>query len=454
MLVMCAIPVNAQEPLSPATQQDLRKIQAAARLSDYSYEQARFLCNSIGPRLSGSPQAAAAVDFVREQMRQLGLDVQLEPVSVRHWMRGIEEAELVRYSGQVGGTRQKIIITALGNTIATSPGGLTAPLVVVRTFDELERRPVSDVKGKVVLFDNTFDEFAADAGRWEQAYDSAVRYRIDGPASAGRKGAIAVLVRSAGSGFRLPHTGVTEYKDGTPPIPAAAITNEDADLVADLASRGEVVVRLVLTPQDLAVEQSYNVIADLRGSRFPDEVVIVSAHLDSWDLGTGALDDAAGVGVAMDVLRIIKEVNPRPKRTIRFISWMNEENGGAGGRAYADDHRNELPRHIAAVELDYGDGRSLALEVHGTKDRLSPISPILRAIADSDGGLINVDESPGADLRAISAAGVPAIAPLQEARHYFDYHHTAADTFDKIRLEELRRTVVAIASVVYALAQE
>ena len=446
--------VKDPKTFSTQTQRDLDAIRGAARTSDYFYEQVRFLCNSIGPRLSGSPQAAAAVEYVEKQMRDLGLDVRLEPVTVRHWVRGKEEAQLSRYPGQVRGTDQKIIVTALGNSIATPAEGITGPVVVVDTFEQLERLSADNVKGKVVLFNHRFDEFAARAGRWEQAYSSAVPYRIDGPARAAQKGAIAALIRSVGAaGFRLPHTGVTEYKEGTPPIPAAAVPAEDADLIADLASHGEVVTHLALTPHDELPAQSYNVIADLKGSELPQQVVIVSGHLDSWDQGTGALDDASGVGVAMDVLRIIKEVNRQPKRTIRFVAWTNEENGGAGGRAYAEDHKSQLHDHIAAIELDFGDGRPIGLNVCASNERLAPLSAILHAIADPIGGVANVSESPGVDLTAMNEAGVPAISPLQDARRYFRYHHTPADTFDKVRPDELRREVETVASLIYALAQ-
>lgn len=432
----------------------LASIRAAAQHSDYFYEQVRFLCNAIGPRLSGSPQAAAAVEYVCQQMRDLGLEVRLEPFAVRHWVRGREEAHLVRYPGQAIHTEQRLVVTALGNSVPTPPEGLTAPVIVIETFEQLDRIMADQVEGKVVLFNQRFDEFAARAGRWERAYDSVVRYRIEGPSRAARKGAIAVLVRSTGAtGSRLPHTGVTEYEEATRQIPGAAVTAEDADLIAGLATGGEVAVHLVLTPLDLPPVASHNVIADLKGSEFPEQVVIVSAHLDSWDLGTGALDDASGLGVAMDVLRIIREVTATPKRTIRFIAWMDEERGGVGGRAYAQDHRIDLPNHIAAIELDYGDGRPLGLNVCATDERFAPLSALLPAIAEPIGGVVRVNDSPGVDLTAMSKAGVPAISPLQDARHYFEYHHTAADTFDKVRPEELRRNLELIAPLVYALAQ-
>ena len=434
--------------------EETNAIRDMALESTYGYEQVRFLANNVGPRPSGSPQAAAAVRHVAQQMRALGLDVHLEPVTVRHWVRGREEAELVRYPGKVEGTTQKILVTALGNTVATPDQGITAPLLVINRFEQLEKLPANQVEGKIVLFDFPFDDFAAEAGRWDEAYAAAVQYRNDGPSQAARKGAVAALVRSVGSGrFRLAHTGVTRFQEGIPQIPAGAVPAEDADLISELAKEGSVEIHLVLTPRDLPSEQSYNVIADLKGQQRPEQIVVVSGHLDSWDLGTGALDDAAGLGIAMDVVRIIKSVCPHPRRTIRFVAWMNEENGLAGGLAYARDHASELANHVAAIEIDDGDGRPLALKVAGTDERVSPISDILHTIADPIGGILRVNESPGSDLEPINEKGVPAISPLQDARHYFDYHHTAADTFDKVRIEEMRRIVEVIAPLVYALGQ-
>ncbi|HKW87498.1 MAG TPA: M28 family peptidase [Candidatus Acidoferrales bacterium] len=440
--------------ISAKTWEQIELMRGIANESTYSYEQVKFLCNNIGPRLSGSPQAAAAIAYVSQQMRELGLDVRLEPVTVPHWVRGREEAELIHYAGQVDGTAQKIVVTALGNSVPTSEQGITASILVIDEFEQLERLPPDEVKGSVVLFNYRFDEFAARAGRWDEAYGAAVQYRNNGPARAAKKGAAATLVRSVGSGmFRLAHTGVTRYEDGQPRIPAAAVPAEDADLMADLAKEGAVTIHLVLTAQDLAPEQSYNIIADLKGKELSNQIVIVSGHLDSWDLGTGALDDATGVGVTMDVVRIIIKVCPHPRRTIRFVAWMNEENGGAGGRAYAEDHASQLRDHVAAIEIDYGDGRPLALNVAGTDERLAPIGDILHIISEPIGGIVRVSESPGVDVTAICEAGVPAIAPLQDGRHYFDYHHTAADTFDKVHIDEIRKIVEVITPLVYALAQ-
>src|SRR6266508_1352637 len=440
--------------ISSATQRELTALRAAAESSGYFYEQVRFLSSSIGPRLTGSLPSSAAVTYVANQMQDLGFRVTLEPVTVTHWVRGHEEARLVRYPGQVPGTSQKLVVTTLGNSIATPDEGLTAPVTVVNTFEELDQLSAAVVKGRIVLFNCAFDEFAALAGRTDEAYRRAVPYRKSGPARAAQKGAVAALVRSVGpSGSRLTHAGRTNYESG-PKIPAGAITAEDADLVADLAVHGEIQVHLVLTPSELPSAQSYNVLADLEGVEHREQIVIVSGHLDSWDLGTGAIDDASGVGVAMDVLRIIKGVRPRLARTIRFVAWMNEENGSTGGRVYADDHKSELHNHVAAIELDYGDGRPLGLNVCASEDRLVQLSGLLHAIGDPIGGVFNMANSHGTDLAAMNQAGVPAISPLQDARHYFDFHHTAADTFDKVRIEELRRNLDVISSLVYALAQE
>jgi carboxypeptidase Q len=450
----------AQHPVAPVelppeirrTQQAL---QSAARSSNYAYDQIRHLCDNIGPRLSGSPQAAGAVEYVAQQMRELGLEVKLEPVTVRHWVRGREEAHLVRYPGQVPGTQQKIVVTSLGDAIATPDDGITAPVVVVDNFDELDRLADSDVKGKIVLFNYAFDEELAMAGRAGEAYDYAVQYRYSGASRAAKKGAVASLVRSVGApGFRLVHTGALKYDDNATKIPAGAITTEDADVIAYLTKQGEVSMHLVLTPRDLPPAQSYNVVADLKGSEHPEQVILVSGHLDSWDLGTGAIDDASGVGVAMDVLRVIRSVDPMPKRTIRFVAWMNEENGSAGGKAYAEQHKAELDNHVAGVEIDDGDGRPLGFQIHSSTQRAGPLMLALHAISDPIGGVINVDDAPGADLTYIDKGGVPAITPRQDNRHYFDYHHTTADTFDKVRLGELRLNVEAISQLVYAFAQQ
>jgi carboxypeptidase Q len=287
---------------SAQTIEDMRKLMQAALANDYAYRQTAYLSNNIGPRLSGSAQAERAVEYVAAEMRKLGLDVRLQKLSVPHWVRGEEKAELVEFPGMASGTTQKIVLAALGGSIATPDGGMTAEIVVVRNFDELNALGRAKVEGRIVLFNNKFDVEMAASGFGGNAYGQAVQYRGGGAIAAGRLGAVAVLVRSAGgSQNRLVHTGAMRYDPNVKQIPAASVSFEDAETIAYLAKMGTVRIRLLLTPKTLPNATSYNVIADLKGSEKPDEIVIVSGHLDSWDLGTGALDDACGVAVSMQV---------------------------------------------------------------------------------------------------------------------------------------------------------
>ena len=247
-------------------------------------------------------------------------------------------------------TTQKIVLCALGASVATPPEGITAEVIAVKNFDELKAMPREKVAGKIVLFNYPFDKQMAAEGRGGEAYGEAVVYRGDGPSAAARQGAVACLIRSVGGAdYRIPHTGQTKYAGDAPKIPAGAVTAEDADLIVDLARQGPVKMKLVLTPQTLPDVESANVIGDIKGSEHPEQVVIVSGHLDSWDLGTGAIDDGAGVAVSMEAANLIQKLHLKPKRTIRVIAWMNEENGRMGSKTYAKDHekgfRQSFRRH-------------------------------------------------------------------------------------------------------------
>src|SRR6266480_7079389 len=308
---------------SEKTLGDLKQLQQAALTSDYAFKQVAHLANNIGPRLTGSVQAAKAVEYVAGEMKALGCDVQLEKVMVPHWVRGIETAELTQFPGQAPGTAQKIVLCALGGSVATPPDGINADTICVRDFEELKSVPREKVNGKIVLFNHSFDKQMAAQGRGGDAYGQAVVYRSDGPVAAAKFGAVACLIRSVGGAdYRIPHTGQTNYEDGIAKIPAAAVTAEDADLITYLAAQGETRMHLVLTPQTLPDVESANVIADIKGSEPPEQIVIVSGHLDSWDLGRGAIDDGAGVVMAMQAAQILKQLGLRPKRTIRVIAWM------------------------------------------------------------------------------------------------------------------------------------
>lgn len=457
LALVMAPPVNAQgapQSLSPQVIAQLRQLQQAALKSDYAYRQAAHLCNNIGPRISGSRQAQQAVQYVADELQRLGLDVRLERVMVPHWVRGAETAQLVTFPGQAPGTAQKIVLTALGGSTPTPPQGLTADLVVVNSFEQLDALPDKDVEGRVVLFNESFDKRLAALGYGFEAYSLAVVYRTRGAVEAARKGGVAALVRSVGSAdYRLPHTGAMHYENGVPEIPAAAVTAEDADLMAALASQGRVRLHLTLTPRTLAPVPSYNVVADLKGSERPDEIVIMSGHLDSWDLGTGAIDDAAGVAMGMETARLLKELHLRPARTIRIVAWMNEENGLAGARAYALAHKDELNKHFAAVESDEGAGHPAGFSLHAGPSAADLLEPVAAVLESSGAAVIQPSpNSGGADVSPLDRAGVPTFGILQDSRTYFHYHHTAADTMDKIDPHELAENVAVASVLTYALA--
>jgi Zn-dependent M28 family amino/carboxypeptidase len=271
-----------------------------------------------------------------------------------------------------------------------------------------------------------------------------------GPKSAADLGAVAALIRSVGSAdYRLPHTGFS-FPAG---IPAGAVTAEDADLIAHLAAQGKVRMHLTLTPQKLPDTTGFNVIADLKGSEHPEQIVVVSGHIDSWDLGTGAIDDAAGVGVAMETAELLQKLHLRPKRTLRVIAWMDEESGGAGSQTYSRDHSAEFLRHVAAIECDTGAAHPLGFETRistSAADLLRPALSILESIGST--AMQASSYPPGADIARMSDAGVPALGILQDGRTYFNYHHTAADTLDKIVPNELRENAATMAVMGYALA--
>src|SRR5947209_4579361 len=450
-----ATPTPTATPIvfSPQTLADLKRLQQAALSSDYAYRQVAHLADNIGPRLTGSAQAAKAVDYLASELKAIGCDVQLEKVMVPHWVRGEETAELVQWPGQAENTTQKIVLCALGESVATPKEGITAEVVAVKTFDELKAMPRDTVAGKIVLFNYPFDKRIAAEGRGGAAYEQAVLYRGGGPVAAARLGAIACLIRSVGGAdYRIPHTGQTNYADDAPKIPAGAVTAEDADLIVDLAKQGPVKMKLVLTPQTLPNVESANVIGDIKGSEHPEQVVIVSGHLDSWDLGTGAIDDGAGVAVSMEAANLIQKLHLKPKRTIRVIAWMNEENGSAGSKQYAKDHEKDFGNHFAAMETDNGAGHPLGINIKGKPEVKQMLAPVAAILQESGAGILHLVEHCGADIEPLEKAGVPSFSPIQDSRFYFNYHHTAADTLDKIMPKELAENSAVVAVAAYALA--
>ncbi len=431
----------------------MERVRDAVMKDSYPLDELRHLTDNIGPRLSGSPQAQQAVDYVAAQMRALGATVTLEKAMVPHWVRGVETGEVVAWPGHAEGTTQKVVLTALGGSVATPADGITAEVVVVDDWKQLHALPAGAVKGKILLFNHKFDKELAATGGGLHAYGGGVVYRAAGPIAGAAVGAVAVLVRSVGGAdYRLPHTGQTQYAPDVPKIPAAAVTAEDADLLKDLSSQGPVKMHLTLTPQTLPDAESYNVIADWKGTEHPEQVVVVSGHLDSWDLGTGAIDDGAGVAVSMEAIHVLHDLGIHPRRTVRVIAWMSEEEGSEGAAAYMVDHKDEVANHIGAIESDLGADHPTGIFYAGKADLgrwLRPVSGVLDAI-----GAEALESSPetGEDINGLTEKGVPSFAPVQDNRFYFNYHHTAADTFDKVDAQHLKENATVMSVLAYALA--
>ena len=441
---------SRRENFPPELMQQLEAIKTAALNDEYAYQQLAHLTEDIGARPAGSAGARAAVEYIAAQMRSLGLEVHLEELKVRHWVRGTETAELVRGPGFALGIQQRVVVTALGGSTSTGDQGITADVVVVNNFDQLQALGRDKVAGKFVLFNKKFDKQKADSGLAFAAYRENVSYRETGPKAAADLGAVAALVRSIGGAeYRLPHAGDSDAAG----IPAAAITAEDGDLIAHLAAQGPVRMHLTLTPQRQPDETSYNVIGDLRGTEHPEQIVIVSGHLDSWDLGTGALDDGAGVVMALETAQIIQQLHLRPKRTLRVIAWMDEETDGAGSNRYKEEHHGDFPNHIAAIESDVGAAHPFGFFTRMSKSAAEALKPVQSVLMST--GAATFQESlhpPGlTDIAPMAEEGVPILGPIQDARTYYNYHHTAADTLDKVVPSELRENAAAMAVMAFAL---
>ncbi len=434
---------------TPEVLANMAKLREAAMRSDYAYRQLAHLTENIGPRMTGSPQATFAAEYVASEMRKIGLEAHLEEVMVPHWVRGVETGEVVAWPGQTPATTQKLVLTALRGSASTGAEGLTAEIVAVNNFDELHALGEAAVKGKIVVFNHPFDKRLAAQSRGGNAYGEAVAYRVAGAAEAAKLGAIGALIRSAGGAeYRLAHTGYSLAA----PIPAACLAAEDAQLLAHLAAQGPVRVHIIVTPQTLADVKSFNVVADLKGSEHPEQIVIVSGHLDSWDLGTGAIDDGAGVVVAMQAANLIQQLGLHPRRTVRVVAWMDEESGGRGSKAYAKAHEGEAANHVAAIETDGGAGHPIGIWASTTPAAQRMLQPVADVLQTIGAGSLQHSEGTGADIEWLAEKGAPAFSPMQDSRTYFDYHHTAADTLDKVNPENLAENAAINVVLSYALA--
>ncbi len=428
-----AAPVCAQTSSIETTYRDVANRLIDAALSDSAaYASLAVLVDRFGHRLSGSASLEQAIDWILDEMRKDGLDnVRGEEVMVPHWVRGNESAELIEPR------RKPLAMLGLGGSVGTPPEGITAEVLVVGDFDELEAR-AHEAAGKIVLFNAPFT-----------SYGATVRYRSRGAVAAARVGAVASLIRSVTpQSLQSPHTGTSSYADGVPQIPHAAITVEDAMLMQRLQDRGErMVVRVSMDARTLPDARSRNVLAEVTGAE-SDEVVVVGGHIDSWDVGQGAMDDAGGSVAAWYAVKLIRDLGLRPRRTIRVVLWTNEENGLRGAEAYRDAHRNE--RHVLAIESDAGVFTPVSLGFSGSDEafaRVRAIAPLLAPI-----GVDVTRGGGGADIGPLHRDGVPVMGLQVDGSRYFWYHHSEADTLDKLDPREMALCVAALAVMTYVVA--
>jgi len=419
------------------------RIIGAELVDGQAYALLQHLTDRIGPRLTGSAGAEAAVAWAAERLRSYGLAVRTEKVMVPRWVRGAEEAEIVAPAPQ------RVLVTALGGSEPTPAEGIAAEVVEAGGLEGLEALDAAAVQGKIVLFN------APMTVRGMEGYGPAVAQRTRGAVAAARRGAVAAVVRSAGTlSARLVHTGAMSYAEAVPRIPAAAIAAEDADLIHRLLASGETVrLRLRLGCRTLPDVESANVVADLPGRQSPGEIVLIGAHLDSWDLGTGAVDDGAGVAMVMETLRLLRALGLEPRRTIRGVLFMNEENGLRGGKAYAQGHAAELHRHVAALESDSGAGRPTGLSATVGPGGLDMLRRDLALLLRPLGAEEVVAGGGGADIEPLHASAVPLLGLSLDATRYFDWHHSPADTLDKVDPRELALGAAALAVTAYVLAE-
>ena len=413
------------------------RIIGGALTSDKAYSRLAYLTDRIGNRLSGSKNLELAIEWALAEMKKDGLDnVRGEKVMVPHWVRGEESLELVTP------VSRRLTMLGLGNSVGTPAEGITAEAIVVNSFADLDRLGES-VRGKIVVYNVPFTN-----------YGETSRYRTAGPSRAAQRGAVAAIVRSVTPrSLQSPHTGATNYDPNQPKIPAAAVTVEGAEMLQRSYDRGErPTLRLKMEAKFLPDAESANVIAELKGTEHPDEIVLVAGHYDSWDVGQGAHDDGGGCIIAWETIRLLKELGLRPRRTIRAVLYTNEENGLRGGNAYRDAHASELAKHILAIESDSGTYQPLGFGLAATappqaRANMLEIAKLLAGIRANriaaGGG--------GADIGPITRQGVVG-ASLNVEGPYFDIHHTHADTLDKISPQDLALCVAAMAVMTYVVA--
>ena len=435
---------DAVPALAPEIRTTAESLREMAFSGTHASEWIRSLVDHSGPRLSGSPGDRASVAWGLETLKTLGFaKVHAEKVMVPYWTRGNESGEVT------APYEHKLFLTALGGSVATPEAGLEGEILEVGSLDELAAKSEASVRGKIVFFNKRMRRTIDGAG-----YGETVPVRGSGPSRAAKKGAIGVLIRSVGTDSnRTPHTGSLKYEEGTSKIPAAALSNPDADLLERLGREGKPVrVRFTLGCRDLGEAESANVIGEIPGRGKPEEIVLLVGHRDSWDLGEGAIDDGAGCGIVIEAARMIGGLQKRPLRSIRVILFANEENGLAGGKSYAETHAAELERHVAALEADLGSGRPIGFAWNAGPSAEPAVKEIAALLGPLGAADVTSTGAGGADISPLVLAGVPLFSVRQDASRYFDWHHTANDTFDKIERESLDRMTAAVAVFAWVAA--
>jgi hypothetical protein len=416
---------------------------AADKLIDASladtegYNRLAYLCYRIGNRLSGSPSLDRAISWSVEQMKSAGLsNVRVIPTRVPHWVRGAESARLV------APTDKPLHMLGLGMSIATPPGGITADVIVVSNFEDLARLGREKVQGKIVLFNAEYVN-----------YGQTVMYRTAGASHAANVGAVAVLVRSITPlAMQTPHTGTMNYAEGSPKIPGAAVAPEDAMMMARLYTEGvPVKVHLEMSAHVEPDADSGDVIGEIPGSEHPEEIVVMGGHIDSWDVGQGAQDDGAAIMASLEAAALIHRLGLKPRRTLRIAFWVNEENGGRGGESYREFVKEQIRNHVAAIEMDGGAETPRGFGA-GVDDRSMALLQQIGKLLDRVGAGEITGGGGGADIAPLLRDGVPGLGERTTGAHYFDWHHTEADTLDKVDPDDFRKNLAAMAVMGYVLA--
>jgi carboxypeptidase Q len=404
--------------------------------SDFAYQRLARLCDTFGPRFSGTTNLEAAIDWILAQMKQDGLEnVHGEEVMVPHWVRGAESAEMLAPRAR------RLPMLGLGGSIATPPEGITAEVLVVKSFADLTQR-ASEAANKIVLFNVPFT-----------SYGDTVSIRVRGAVEAARVGAVASLIRSVTPfSMQLPHTGGMSYSGAVRKIPHAAITVEDAAMMQRMQDRGEkIVVRLQMSAATLPDVPSSNIVAEITGREKPEEIVLVSGHIDSWDVGQGAMDDGGGAMSAWEAVRVMRELGLRPRRTVRVVLWVNEENGLAGARGYEQLHQGELSRHVVAIESDRGTFKPEGFSFVGSEAARKMIRALAKPLGRIGAAKIS-SEGSESDVGLLERDHVPTMALVDDGAKYFWYHHTDADTMDKLDPHELSACAASMAVMAWQVA--